>query len=74
MKTGVEIIAEKQSEMAGVLAENWVWELEHLVMRANMTIVFQTRPSQKDEAIRLLAEAGAYIAIQIDKLNELKQE
>lgn len=73
MKTGVEIIAEKQNEIVEVGAEDWIWKLEHLVLRANMSIVFQTRPSQKDEAIRLLAEAGAYIATQIDKLNELKQ-
>lgn len=73
MKAGIELIAEKQKGMTEI-DEGWVWSVQQLVVRANMSIVFQTRPSQKDEAIRLLAEAGALIAAEIDRLNNIKQE
>lgn len=72
MKTGIELIAE---ERAKIFASRGKLEGAcNMVARAEMLIEFQTRPSQKDEAIRLLAEAGARIAAEIDRINNLKQE
>lgn len=70
MKTGIELIAEKQKGMAEI-EEGSVWRVQQLVLRASMDIAFQTRPSQKDEAIRSFAEAGALIAAEIDRINKL---
>lgn len=72
MKTGLEMIAERQSKL--LVSSGWLGDIGRMIIRAEMLIEFQTRPSQKDEAIRLLAEAGARIATEIDRINNLKQE
>lgn len=72
MKTGIELIAEKQSEVIEV--EEITFKVSRKVRMAEMLIEFQARPSQKCEAITLLCEAGALIAAKIDRLNNLKQE
>jgi hypothetical protein len=72
MKTGIELIAERQSKL--LVSSGRLGDIGRMIIRAAMLIEFQTRPSQKDEAIRLLAEAGARIAAEIDRVNNLKQE
>jgi len=72
MKTGIELIAERQSKL--LVSSGRLGDIGRMIIRAEMLIEFQTRPSQKDEAIRLLAEAGALIAAEIDRINNLKQE
>ncbi|WP_286726966.1 hypothetical protein [Alistipes sp. UBA1686] len=69
MKTGLEMIAERQSKL--LVSSGWLGDIGRMIIRAEMLIEFQTRPSQKDEAIRLLAEAGARIATEIDRINKL---
>jgi hypothetical protein len=62
--------AERRKELATLLfCQSYLYY--HDIIRAEMLIEFQTRPSQKDEAIRLLAEAGALIAAEIDRINKL---
>ena len=72
MKTGLEMIAERQSKL--LVSSGRLGDIGRMIIRAEMLIEFQTRPSQKDEAIRLLAEAGALIAAEIDRINNLKKE
>jgi hypothetical protein len=72
MKTGIELIAEKQSEVIEV--EEIAFKVSRMVGKAEMLIEFEVRPSQKCEAITLLCEAGALIAAKIDRVNNLKQE
>lgn len=72
MKTGLEMIAERQSKL--LVSSGRLGDIGRMIIRAEMLIEFQTRPSQKDEAIRLLAEAGALIAAEIDRINNLKQK
>ena len=72
MKTGIELIAEKRSEVIEV--EEIAFTTSKMVGRAEMLIEFGSRPSHKHEAITLLCEAGALIAAKIDRLNNLKQE
>lgn len=67
MKTGIELIAERQSKL--LVSSGRLGDIGRMIIRAAMLIEFQTRPSQKDEAIRLLAEAGARIAALIDKVS-----
>jgi len=69
MKTGIELIAERQSKL--LVSSGRLGDIGRMIIRAEMLIEFQTRPSQKDEAIRLLAEAGALIAAEIDRINNL---
>lgn len=69
MKTGLEMIAERQSKL--LVSSGRLGDIGRMIIRAEMLIEFQTRPSQKDEAIRLLAEAGALIAAEIDRINKL---
>lgn len=72
MKTGIELIAEKRSEVIEV--EEIAFKVNRMVVKAEMLIAFAVRPSEKHDAITLLCEAGALIAGKIDRLNNLKQE
>lgn len=72
MKTGIELIAEKQSEE--IEEEEIAFKVSRMVGRAEMLIECGVMPSQKCEALELLCEAGALIADKIDRLNNLKQE
>ena len=71
MKTGIELIAERQSKV--LESDGRLMEIGILLLRAEMMAEFSTINPQSDEAIELLAEAGARIAAEIDRLNELKQ-
>jgi hypothetical protein len=44
-----------------------------MILRAEMLVEFSSITSKTDEAIRLLAEAGARIAAEIDRLNNFKK-
>lgn len=69
MKTGIELIAE---ERVKILASRGKLEGAcNMVARAEMLVEFSRITSKTDEAIRLLAEAGACIAAEIDRLNTL---
>jgi hypothetical protein len=72
MKTGIGLIAEKQSEVIEV--EEIAYKVSKMVVRAEMLIECGVRPSHKCEAITLLCEAGALIASRIDRVNGLKQQ
>ena len=63
------MIAERQSKL--LVSSGRLGDIGRMIIRTEMLIEFQTRPSQKDEAIRLLAEAGALIAAEIDRINKL---
>lgn len=71
MKSGIELIAEKQSKEIEV--KEIAYKVNKMVVRAEMLIEFGSRPSHKCEAITLLCEAGALIAAEIDRLNNLNQ-
>lgn len=72
MKTGIELIAEKRSEVIEV--EEIAFTASKMIGRAEMLIELVVIPSQKCEAITLLCEAGALIAAKLDRQNNLKQE
>nr|DAE55945.1 MAG TPA: hypothetical protein [Caudoviricetes sp.] len=44
-----------------------------MVARAEMLVEFSGRPSKNVEAVNLLAEAGALIAAEIDRVNQQNQ-
>ena len=44
-----------------------------MVARAEMLVEFSGRPSKNVEAVNLLAESGALIAAEIDRVNQLYQ-
>lgn len=69
MKTGIELIAE---ERVKILASRGKLEGAcNMVARAEMLVEFSGRPSKNVEAVNLLAESGALIAGEIDRLNTL---
>lgn len=69
MKTGIELIAEKRVK---ILASRGKLEGAcNMVARAEMLVEFSGRPFKNVEAVNLLAEAGALIAAEIDRLNTL---
>lgn len=70
MKTGIELIAERQSKL--LVSSGRLGDIGRMILRAEMLVEFSSITSQTDEAIRLLAEAGARIAAEIDRLNKLK--
>lgn len=70
MKTGIELIAERQSKI--LVSSGRLGDIGRMILRAEVLIELQPEPSPKDEAIRLLAEVGARIAAEIDRLNKLK--
>lgn len=69
MKTGVEIIADRRAEIA-VVSRAQMESVFSIIVRAEMNIEFGSH----ETAINLLAEAGALIAAEIDRINNLKQE
>lgn len=71
MKTGIELIAERQSKL--LVSSGRLGEIGRMILRAERLVEFSRITSKTDEAIRLLAEAGARIAAEIDRLNNLKQ-
>ena len=50
------------------------WRGHATWLRAENLVEFSARLSKNVEAVNLLAEAGAIIAAEIDRLNNLKQE
>lgn len=72
MKTGIELIAERQSKL--LVSSGRLGDIGRMILRAERLVEFSRITSKTDEAIRLLAEAGACIAAEIDRLNNLKQE
>lgn len=71
MKTGIELIAE---ERAKIFASRGKLEGAcNMVARAENLVEFSARLSKNVEAVNLLAEAGAIIAAELDRLNNLKQ-
>lgn len=70
MKRGIELIAEKRSEVIEV--EEIAFKVNRMVVKAEMLIAFAVRPSEKRDAITLLCEAGSLIAAKIDRVNGLK--
>lgn len=72
MKTGIELIAERQSKL--LVSGGRLGDIGRMILRAEMLVEFSSITSKTDEAIRLLAEAGARIAAEINRLNNLKQE
>lgn len=72
MKTGIELIAERQSKL--LVSGGRLGDIGRMILRAEMLVEFSSITSKTDEAIRLLAEAGARIAAEIDRLNNFKQE
>lgn len=71
MKTGIEMIAERQSKI--LVSDGRLMEIGILLLRAEMMPEFSTINPQSDEAIELLIEAGACIAAEIDRVNNLNQ-
>jgi hypothetical protein len=71
MKTGIELIAERQSKL--LVSSGRLGEIGRMILRAEMLVEFSRITSKTDEAIRLLAEAGACIAAEIDRLNNFKK-
>lgn len=69
MKTGIELIAERQSKL--LVSGERLGDIGRMILRAEMLVEFSSITSKTDEAIRLLAEAGACIAAEIDRLNTL---
>lgn len=69
MKTGIEMIAERQSKL--LVSGGRLGDIGRMILRAEMLVEFSSSTSKTDEAIRLLAEAGARIAAEIDRLNTL---
>lgn len=69
MKTGVEIIAEKAAELK--LADANLEYAVNKIRDARITRLFM--PYNKSECVSKLAYAGALIADEIDRLNNLKQ-
>ena len=48
-------------------------DIGRMILRAEMLVEFSSITSKTDESIRLLAEAGARIAAEIDRLNNFKK-
>lgn len=71
MKSGIELIEERQSKL--LVSSGRLGEIGRMILRAERLVEFSRITSKTDEAIRLLAEAGARIAAEIDRLNNLKQ-
>ena len=72
MKTGIELIAE---ERAKIFASRGKLEGAcNMVARAEMLVEFSRRPLRNAEAVKLLTKAGALIAAEIDRINNLYQE
>lgn len=71
MKTGIELIAERQSKL--LVSGGRLGDIGRMILRAEMLVEFSSITSKTDEAIRLLAEAGARIAAEIDRLNNFKK-
>ena len=72
MKTGIELIAERQSKL--LVSSGRLGDIGKMILRAEMLVEFSSITSKTDEAIRLLAEAGARIAAEIDRVNNLKPD
>lgn len=72
MKTGIELIAEERAKI--FVSRGKLEGACNMVARAEMLVEFSGRPSKNVEAVNLLAEAGALIAAEIDRLNNFKQE
>ena len=70
MKTGIELIAERQSKL--LVSSGRLEDIGRMILRAEMLVEFSSITSKTDEAIRLLAEVGARIAAEIDRINNLK--
>lgn len=70
MKPGIELIAERQSKL--LVSGGRLGDIGRMILRAEMIFEFSSIPSKTDEAIRLLTEAGARIAAEIDRMNSLK--
>lgn len=72
MKTGIELIAERQNKL--LVSSGRLGDIGRMILRAEMLVEFSGRPSKNVKAVNLLAEAGALIAAEIDRLNNFKQE
>ena len=66
MKTGVEIIADRRAAIASV-SRAQMESVFSIVVRAEMMIEF----GRHEAAVDLLAEAGSFIAAEIDRINKL---
>ncbi|MEE0848253.1 MAG: hypothetical protein U0M63_01115 [Alistipes onderdonkii] len=71
-KTGIELIAEERAKIFA--APGKLEGACKMVARAEMLVELSGRPSKNVKAVNLLAEAGALIAAEIDRINNLKQE
>lgn len=71
MKTGIELIAERQSKL--LVSSGRLGEIGRMILRAEMLVEFSGRPSKNVEAVNLLAESGALIAAEIGRVNQLYQ-
>ena len=72
MKTGIELIAE---ERAKIFASRGKLEGAcNMVARAENLVGYSARLSKNEKAESLHDEAGASIAAELDRLNNLKQE
>lgn len=71
MKTGIELIAERQSKL--LVSGGRLGDIGRMILSAEMPVEFSGRPSKNVEAVNLLAEAGALIAAEIDRVNQQNQ-
>lgn len=70
MKSGIELIEERRSKL--LVSGGRLGDIGRMILRAEMMVEFSGRPSKNVEAVNLLAEAGALIAAEIDRVNNLK--
>lgn len=70
-KTGIELIAEKREGIKVLKMKSRICDAILLAERADMYI---TQNCPTDMVIGSLVEAGALIAAEIDRINNLKQE
>lgn len=70
MKTGIEMIADRRAKIASV-SRAQMESVFSIIVRAEMMIEFDGR---HEAAVDLLSEAGAFVAAEIDRINNLKQE
>ena len=71
MKTGIELIAERQSKL--LVSGGRLGDIGRMILRAEMLVEFSSITSKTDESIRLLAEAGASIDDEIERLKNFKK-
>lgn len=71
MKTGIELIAERQNKL--LVSSGRLGDIGRMILRAEMLVEFSGRPSKNVEVVNLLAESGALIAAEIGRVNQLYQ-